>query len=245
MNRLMHVLLLIAIGTHLVACKPNHSEEVFRYDAKPDVYANFIKDPEILQKQLVENDQPYIRELLHGILLSKEPPSQSAINAFSQFFAEANNQSINAHLSQAENAHYANRLGAIIGNLMSLRRHIVARRDKYFFSWWSDYQALDKRWLGLFTDIAPSVVAKELPDNVIKIARTCDVNGFAEALLQSGYATRHQDKDLVDTLIDTVADAISANFNGYEEDTERRVGNDFDFSFVDAYDHAMKGLKRN
>lgn len=245
MDKLFYFLLSVAVCTNLIACKSNNSEEVFQYDAKTDVYTNFISNPSILEKQVIKNDNQTIRELLRGMLLSKESPPESAVKAFSQFFAEANDKAKNAHLSHSDNARYANMLGAVIGNLMSLRRHIVAQRRQRFFSGWSNYQEIDKRWLRLFTDIAPIALVQELPNKVIETARTGDVNAFAESLLQSEYVKQYQNKDLVDMLIDMVTDSISADFNGYEQDTGRRVGNDFDASFVLAYDKAMKGLKIN
>lgn len=231
---LYFTLLLIFIS--LTACQRNVSEEVLEYQPRSDIYARFASDPQQERKALVANHGQGIAQLLQGILLSEATPSEATLKAFSRLFAEAYRHAVNPHLSPFENKNHARILGTIVGELISVRNQVVAERKARSFAMWYDYTALDKRWLGLLTDIIPLALAQELPEQIITVARTGAVEAFAASLLQTNYAHHLQDNndDLVNELLYQLLDTAVAKFNGYEEQTGRDVGNSFKtaFSFV-------------
>lgn len=51
--------------------------------------------------------------------------------------------------------------------------------------------------------------------------------------------------NLVDAKFDEIEDAMLAGFNGYEEDTNRRVGNDFDSGSSRVHRRASEALEQN
>jgi hypothetical protein len=225
---------LLVVLASLVACDRQVSHEVIYFQTTSDVYKRFIDDPQSIQPQLTQYYHQDIPKLLQGILLSQNKPSEATISAFSQLFADAYVKATDHRLSESENVNHASILGFIVGYLTALQDYIDQQRRSHLITWWYDYSEIDKRWLGLFTDIAPLTLSHNLDKKTLEIAQTGAVNDFIEALMQSNFAKRNT-KNLVYRMIDDTTDAIRPRFNGYSKDTSRKIRLAYSALFVEGY----------
>jgi hypothetical protein len=226
--------LLLMIFTGLSACQKNTVTEVIQYKHKDSIYADFVNSPQEGKKTLIKNYGQGIEELLKGVLLSQEKPSEQTLKAFSELLSESYYNSTNTDLSEAENVRYAQIFGTMMGSLGGLRGQVVKKRKARFFASLYNYTELDQRWLALFTDLVAHATSYEISENFIRVARTGNVNEFAEYVIKSNYAKQIED-DLVDEMTSQIVGAAIARFNGYTEQTDRfAVRNYFETRLVSA-----------
>jgi hypothetical protein len=220
--------------TGLSACQKNTVTEVIHYEPRDTIYAHFASNPQDGKKALIKNYGQGIEELLKGVLLSQEKPSEQTLKAFSELLSESYYNATNADLSESENIRYAEIFGTTMGSLGGLREQVVTKRKARFLASLYNYTELDQRWLALFTDIVALAPSYETPEDFIRIARTGNVNEFAEYVIQSNYAKQIED-DLVDEMTNQTVGAAIARFNGYTEQTDRfTVGGHFETQLVSA-----------
>lgn len=241
MIRILFCAIWFLVFISLVACQKEVSQEIIQDETQSGLYTHFIKDSQCGKEKLIENYGTGIDKLLQDILLGQEQPSEATLKAFSQLFAEAYRNALNDDLSESDNATCAQILGVIVGGLSGLREQVLAERKARFLARWYNYKELDKRWLALFTDIVSLDLLYELPEDIVKIARTGAVNNFAESLMRSDYAKQVQDDDLVDKMIYQILDVVIARFNGYKQETERSLKTIFSATWVMARSN-MKSL---
>lgn len=231
MKILLFIFLLVG-SINLLVYQKNVSQEVIQHEYKSDIYIDFTNNPQSIKEKLKTNDSQAIPELLQGILLNQEKPSEATLKAFSQLFAETYCNATNSDLSRLQNETYTQIFGMIIGSLSGLREQVLSKRQERFLAWRYNYDELDKRWLALFTDIIPLTLSNQLPSNVIKVSRTNFVNEFAESLIKNPYAI--QRKDLVEETIYRIIGAATARFNGYLDETGYFVRRSFDATRIAA-----------
>jgi hypothetical protein len=227
----------------LVACQKTASQEAIQYETRSDVYAHFITDPQTGKEKLIENYGQGTNELLQGILLSNAAPPTSAIDVFSQLFAEAYAKATDKTLSELENARYADVLGGIMGHLTTLRNHVVKRRQRLFLIM-NNYDKFDERWLRLLMDITSLTLPELSIEKKVEFAQPGATDKFKEVLKQSALGVNENKEDYVKSLIYRIEDAVQAGFNGHEQNTGRRVSNDFNTRFNRAYRHSSEKLAR-
>lgn len=236
------LLFILLIGlANLTGIKKQASQEAIHYQANNRFYTHFINNPQSAKKQLYK--QRYhqkIPEVLQGILFSKEKLSEATVNAFSQFFAEVYIKATDSSLSELENTRHAHILGVIIGHLTALRNAVIEQRHNRLLAGWYEYSEIDKRWLGLFTNIAPLVLTHRLNEQTLKLAQANNVDKFVDAVSKNDSINRNNNKDLVDVIINQTDGAITARFNGYAQETNRNIGDTFDSSFSAAYFRASR-----
>lgn len=223
MTKILCWFTLIVAFVSLVAWQKNASQEVIQYEPRSDVYTHFASDPQSVKEELIKNYGQGIEQLLQGILLSQEKPSDATIHAFSKLIAEVYQNATNSNLSQSENKTHAETLGMILGGLGGLRNEVIAKRKVRFFNWWYDYTELDKRWLALFTDIFFMDLSHESHMKFISTSSTSNVNEVAESLTKINHIKQKKGDDLVGEAIDKIVESVIADFNGYKEKTGRNI----------------------
>jgi hypothetical protein len=248
MKRILFSFVVSILCISLIACQKPASQEVIQYETEGNIYTHFISDPQTGKENFIKNYGLGIDELLQGMLLSQEKPSEATLSAFSQLFSEAYRNAIDTNLTPSENTVHAEILGKILGGLMGLRKQVLAKREARFLAGWYDYTELDQRWLALFTDVVLLDQFYGLSGGMIEIARNGAVNEFAETLMQRrGYGKQVQDYDLIEELIYEVSETAVARFNGYRQETGHSVvGSAFDIKLVMAWNDMKHQInKRN